>query len=75
MKPDSMPVVRTSSAFEQRYKKKKESAPEHIVRKAKEAIRELISTSNPESCGIKKKGKLGDHYSIELPRAIGPYTG
>ena len=61
-----MPNVLMSNSFENKYKKKKESAPEYIIKKAKEAISELTSTNNPESCGVKKRGKLGDYYSIDL---------
>jgi len=68
MKTNTLSEIRMSSTFEHLYKKKKGNAPEYILVKAVEAINDLISTSNPESLGEKKKGQLGDYYSIDLTR-------
>jgi Txe/YoeB family toxin of Txe-Axe toxin-antitoxin module len=63
---EKMPEVDFSPTFESLYSAKKKKAPDYIVKKARKTMEEIISSSNPESYGVKKKGNLKEYYSANL---------
>jgi len=60
--------VNFSNTFERLYSQKKKKAPPHIIEKAEKAISTLIESDNPESCGVKKNGRLKGYYSVDLTK-------